>query len=504
MTRIARIPLAVTGALLGGVLLASCTAQPPVEPTPTATPTPEITVVVEEAALTPAVEAILAANADWTTVNEDEWDAAAAVDLAPGAATTTITEAGVYRLSGDYGPIVVAAPDDALVVLVLDGARIAGSAGAAISVESADDVAIHLAEGSANTVAATIADPEADANAAIHAHTDLTISGSGSLAVTADGAGDPDGVTSTDDLVVLGGELVVTASDDGLRGKDALVIEGGSVTVEAGGDALKSDHDEDSAKGFVAILGGQVRATAGDDGIDAATDIVVAGGTVELAAADDGLHSEVALAIGGGVVAVTRSEEGIESFAVTIEGGQVSVVASDDGVNASRDGSGQSIVITGGVLTVDAGGDGLDSNGSIAVSGGVVVVHGPEADFDGALDADGGITVSGGELLAVGSAGMAEAPDASSPQSFVAGLVSAQAGSTVTISDASGTAVAELVLLKRIGSVVYSSSAIVAGESYTIAVDGAAATTVTAGELAQGMGQGGPGMGGAPGTPPGR
>jgi hypothetical protein len=467
-----------------------------------------------------SAEAILAANSDATTVNDDEWDASSAVDLAASSSTVTIAEAGVYRLSGSYsGGVVVDAGEDALVVLVLDGADVSNDSGPAIQVTSADDVGVYLASGSDNTVSdagAGYAD-DADFHAAIAADADLTISGDGVLTVTAS----DDGISTSDDLVILSGEITVNAGDDGLRGHDALVVKGGTIAVDAaGGDALKSDQDGDETQGWIEIAGGTLDLAAGDDGLDAQTDIVVTDGELTVRATGDGLHSEVVLVIEGGEVAVAESDEGIESFTISIAGGTIDVTASDDGVNASGGTSttaqggmggdmadgGQLLSISGGTVTVDAQGDGLDSNGSLEMTGGTVTVHGPTNDGNGALDTNGAFTISGGTLVAIGSAGMAETPDADSAQGFVSVNASGEAGALVQLADADGTVVAELTATKQFANVVVSSPEIVNGESYTVLVDGASAGTGTAGEVSAGMGGGfgggQPGGGQMPGGEP--
>ncbi len=201
---------------------------------------------------------------------------------------------------------------------------------------------------------------------------------------------------------------------------------------------------------------------------------------------------------------ITRSYEGIESADIRIAGGVARITSSDDGVNASgntasTDGgmggggmqdSGETLAISGGTLVVDADGDGLDSNGTIEMTGGDVTVFGPTAQNNGALDSNGGITVTGGTLVAIGSTGMAESPDESSGQGWLAATVSGSAGSTVQITDAAGTVIAEYTATKTFGSVVFSSSAITDGQAYTVTVDGTS-TSVTAGEaIAGGMGGG--------------
>lgn len=510
------LPLAVAGLVLAGCAVTAPPAS--VGDTSVSTSQTSTEAITEVDSTIPAAAAeLLAANADGTVVKDDEWNIADAVDVtlsgataasdsssvAVDGSTVTISAAGVYRLSGTLdGQVVVDAPEDALVVLVLDGATVTNTGGAGIHVVSADDVAIALAAGSTNTITAA-SSADADASAAIYADTDLTISGSGSLSVTDSGN---DGISATDDLAIIGGTITVDAADDGLRGKDSLVVRDGTVSITAGGDALKSDQTDDATKGYVWIAGGTVDATAGDDGVDAQTDAVITGGTITLATDDDGIHSETALAIAGGQVDITRSYEGIESADIRIAGGATSVTSSDDGVNASGNStssggmggggmqdSGETLTISDGTLQIDADGDGLDSNGTITMTGGDITVYGPTANDNGALDSNGGITVSGGTLVAIGSSGMAESPETSSPQGWLAAAVDGSDGSSIRITDATGAVIASYVGAKDFQTVVFSSSAITSGQSYTVTVDGTS-TTVTAGEAVAG-GMGG-GMGG--------
>lgn len=55
-----------------------------------------------------------------------------------------------------------------------------------------------------------------------------------------------------------------------------------------------------------------------------------------------------------------------------------------------------------------AGGDGIDSNGDLNVSGGEIYVSGPTSDGDSTLDYDGAATVTGGTIVAAGYSGMAQ------------------------------------------------------------------------------------------------
>lgn len=492
--------------------------------------------------LTP--DEVLAANADYTTVNDDEWSEDTAVDVKLAGASASsasdavaaadgvlaITAAGVYRLSGSFdGRVSVEASDDAQVVLILDGATITNENGAAIDVVSADDTAIFLAKGSKNTVsdAASYADDET-ANAAINADSDLTISGSGSLTVHGNGN---DGISSTDDLVILSGAIDVTAADDALRGKDALVVEGGTLQLEAaGGDGLKSDQEEDETQGYILIAGGAIDVAAGDDGVQAQTDTVITGGELTVDAADDGVKGEAVLSVGDGTITVTASTEAMEAANIGIGGGSLSLTASDDGINASgnsdmtgsaaadqtRDAvqpggeagpggdmgggtmedTGERLEISGGTVVVDAEGDGLDSNGSLTISGGDVTVYGPTTGGNGALDSNGEMSVTGGRVTAFGAGDMEETPTSEDSQGWVMISGRISAGQEVSVQDPSGSTIATFTSRKTAGSVIYSSPDVTTGESYALVAGGSTLGTGTAGE--GGMAGGAP-RGGAPG-----
>ena len=448
-----RRPILITTALLAsGLLLAGCTAAGAAGSTG-ASGSDAPAAAVADYDLAPS--AVMAENADYTTVNEDEWSEADAIDVElsgsglsgsvsgvqSSGGIVTIAEAGVYRLSGSLaGQLRVEAPDDALVVLLLDGVDLSNPAGAAIEVVSADDVAIHLADGSSNAVSdASSYEADAEANAAIYSATDLTISGTGSLSVTGNGN---DGIVSKDDLVVLGGTIAVAAADDALRGKDALVVEGGALTLTAtAGDGMKSDGDEGDAsadidwtRGYVYVSGGTIDITAGDDGLQAFTDAVIAGGSVTASVADDGVKGEAIVSVGSASadadaadspqVTVTASTEAMEAANVGISAGVVDLTASDDGINASGNAelqaliegaefagvadreadTGERLEILGGDVTVQAGADGLDSNGSVTVSGGRVTITSAANGGDGPIDGNGSVDVADGIVTANGSA----------------------------------------------------------------------------------------------------
>lgn len=370
-----------------------------------------------------------------THVDEDDltWDAAEeqSITLAEDASssdsgavtidgsTVTITQGGVYRVSGslDDGQLVVAVPDDDTVTLILDNASITSSTGPALSITSADEVTLYLEEGSTNTVQDgadyEIAD-DATPVAAIASASDLTIAGSGALRVT---GSMNDGISSKDGLAIVGGDLTVTAVDDAIRGKDYVTITGGTFDITSGGDAIKSDNYEDEDRGWVLITAGTFTIDAGDDGIDAEQAIEMTDGTLSIGTSTEGLEAANVM-IGGGTVDITASDDGINATAATTaeeaaaeEEAAVAEEATGEATDARQQGPGGGgeeddgswLSISGGTVTIDAGFDGLDSNGSTSLTGGAITITSADNGGDSPVDSNGEVTFDGATLTANGT-----------------------------------------------------------------------------------------------------
>ena len=443
--------------------------------------------------------------------------------------TVTINSGGTYVISGELsnGRIVVNAPK-ADVRLVLSGASITSSDGPAIDIQDAGDAIVVLAKDSKNTLTdgASYASGQ-EATAALFSSDTLTVTGTGQLDVT---GSYKDGISSKNGLIIAGSSTInVKAADDGLRGKDYLVVESGTLTVEAGGDALKSSEDNDETKGFISLGKASITLTSSDDAIAATTDVTVkdttltitAGGgqanaTIEEQAppgqestADSttpspkGINAGVSYTQDSGTVTVNAADEGLQAPFINVAGGELSIAAGDDGINASNgdhviegnenadseSDDGSVLTISGGEVEVSyASSDGIDSNGSAYVKGGIVVVSGQAGEMDGAVDANG-------ETQLVG----------------VTGSPSVSAGDTLTVTDSSGSQVASV-------KVDFTAAAITVlglteDQQYTVATSSGGSATGTASALSAGMGgpmggggqggQGGPGeQGGQPGGDP--
>lgn len=323
----------------------------------------------------------------------------------------------------------------------------------------------------------------------------------------------------------------------------------GGMPGKSGGS---SATDTTSAKGIKAagdllISGGSFILDAADDALHSNANLTVAGGTFALASGDDGIHADAATVVSGGKIEITACYEGIEGRSITISGGEISLAASDDGLNAAggADSSGfggffggrgrggaapggepgtmpgnmpgnapggmpgdafaeggegdMFIRITGGRLLVDAGGDGIDSNGSLIVSGGETYVAGPTNGGNGALDYTTGASITGGTFIAVGAAGMAQNFSSAENQAVV--MVNAQggsAGSEIVLTDADGRELFRWTSPKSYSSVVLSCPGLTQGGRYMLKT-GSSSTEIRVDSLISGGGFGG--MGGGFGKP---
>ena len=144
--------------------------------------------------------------------------------------TLTISKAGDYLLEGVlYGSVIVDAPKEAVVRLILNGVQIQNGDGPAIRINQCDKTVLILADESDNTLSDTknyTLDADSDEpDATLFSKDDLTILGGGSLTIN---ASYKDAIKGKDDLLLLGGNLTLTAADDGITGRDLLVIDGAS------------------------------------------------------------------------------------------------------------------------------------------------------------------------------------------------------------------------------------------------------------------------------------
>ena len=282
-----------------------------------------------------------------------------------------------------------------------------------------------------------------------------------------------------------------------------------------GGWGEESAQNEDEAEsvsrkalksgGDMLLNGGMYTLGAADDTIHTDANLTVTGGAYHLSAGDDAVHADLALVIDGGLFQIFESYEGIEAKTIDVGGGELYIKASDDGFNASGGSSGTNrnpmaaeegvyFKVAGGTIFLNAEGDGLDSNGDFIVTGGTVYVSGPTASMNGALDYGGNAAIHGGTVIAAGAAGMAESFGANSTQgAIMVNTGNQNAGAKVTLTDESGTLLAEYTPEKNYSNVVISCPGITDGGTYTVTA-GTYTETITMDGLLYGSGGFGGGM----------
>lgn len=416
----------------------------------------------------------------------------------------TITKAGNYKLIGTYeGQIKVEAADSDMVRLVLKNATITNSTGAAINVVEADEVVIYTASGTTNTVSdgSSYADTASGSpDAAIYSKSDLTLAGEGTLKV--EGKYE-EGIHTSDGLVIASGTLEVNAANTGIKGKDYVDILDGTVTVTASQDGIKATNNTDGNRGWVCLSGGTVNISADDDGFKAERVLEISGGTLNINQANEGIEGQY-INILDGTVNVTSSDDGINtSYSTTstsTESASTSTMQTAQRNQAAQGNTGQgnaaqggqppagggagggmgggtfevvdaTINISGGTVTVNAKGDGIDSNGTATLSGGTVIVYGPFTGGNTSLDTNGDLLLNGATVTAANSGDMFEAPSTNSTSGYlkISNVSNLSAGTTVQVTDSSGNVVANYkVTNSSTALIVVSSSKITKGESYTV------------------------------------
>ena len=427
----------------------------------------------------------------------------------------TITKAGNYKLTGTYeGQIKVEAADSDMVRLILNNATITNSTGAAINVVEADEVVIYTASGTTNTVSdgSSYSDTASGSpDAAIYSKSDLTLAGEGTLKV--EGKYE-EGIHTSDGLVIASGTLEVNAANTGIKGKDYVDILDGTITVTATKDGIKATNDTDGNRGWVRLSGGTVNISAGDDGFKAERVLEISGGTLNITRANEGIEAQY-INILDGTVNVTSSDDGINaSYSTTstgtesttatstnqsAQGGQNSAPQAPSGsAGQAPAGGGQApsgtmgqppagggaggghgtfevvdatINITGGTVTVNTNGDGIDSNGTATLSGGTLIVNGPFTGGNASLDTNGDLLLNGTTVVAGNSGDMFEAPASSSTSGYVklTNLSNISSGTTIQVADSSGKVVANYkVTNSNTALILVSSANITKGQSYTV------------------------------------
>ena len=350
------------------------------------------------------------------------------------------------------------------------------------------------------------------------------------------------GIKANDGIIINGGIINVETAGEGAKGlnsEDDIVVNGGRTTVICTGNGMWDTEDQETkgaaclkADSVLTINGGEVYAKAtgsGGKGLKADWEGYINGGKVRVITEGGLYYSDGSreshnytgntdnlndnytsspkgikvgtknvhgvLTISGGDIMVRTSGnngEGIESKGtLDISGGSVMVSAHDDGINSSGD-----LTISGGsVGTVGTNNDGIDANGNMYLKGGTLVAFGgggAEAGID--INEQKKLYISGTSIFGIG--GRFDGSLGSTTQGIITTSGSVSANQTVTVSNGS-TTVATFTMPPysyQNGTVLISVPGMTSGTSYTVAL--ANSTTATASNtISGGMGGGMPGGG---------
>lgn len=286
------------------------------------------------------------------------------------------------------------------------------------------------------------------------------------------------GIKTDLDAEIAGGKLLLntsgnatydsdekdTSSSAGIKTDGDVIISGGTHTLKSTGNGGKGIN----ADGEIRISGGE-------------TTVTTTGGkftySSSLTSSPKGVKADGNITISGGklnisVTGVSDGSEGLESKAtLTVTGGEVYSYAYDDAINAAS-----AINISGGkVYAYASNNDGIDSNGSLVISGELVIGVGtsaPESGID--CDNSNSFRINGGTVIGMGGTLQSSPSTSSTQRSVVYNGVSATKGAKICVLNSSGTPILTFEFPRTMNGAAFffSTPDIASGASYTVSSGG--------------------------------
>ena len=315
--------------------------------------------------------------------------------------TAVIREEGTFILSGtlDNGMIVVNAGEKDKPHIILNGVTVSNESSAALYILEADKVIVTLADGTKNELnngGKFTAIDDNNIDGAIFSKQDLSFNGSGSLTVTSPAG---HGIVCKDDLVFAGGTYTVNASAHTIDANDSVRMTHSVLTLTAGKDGIHAENSDDPSLGFIYAESGTLNIEAEGDGISAGSYVQIEDGTFTILAGGGSQNgtSQNSVNYGGfpgdkgfgGRDFGGRGIGGFMSQPPTTQTSESEESTSMKGIKATG-----TLLLNGGVFSINTADDAVHSNTSVTVNGGTWNI----ASGDDAFHADEKLQINAGTI----------------------------------------------------------------------------------------------------------
>lgn len=302
----------------------------------------------------------------------------------------TLTEAGIYNISGNIDDGYIEIDTQGSIKLVLNNVSITNSKGPAIYVKNAENVLIYTEKDTVNYFEdGTVYTLFSDADGVIYSKDDLILDGEGILNIKANYQ---DGIVSKDDLKIINGTYHITSLDDGIKGKDSIYILNGNFQINSQGDGLKSTNTTDETKGYILIENGSFIIESELDGIQAETNLLIKDGNFEIITGGGSINTSTSNSWGSWGInknsQLTNSAKGLKAYNLVIENGSFNLDTSDDGIHANN-----CISISTGTINILSGDDGIHADKELIIDDGSINI---QKSYEGLESAK--ITINGGNI----------------------------------------------------------------------------------------------------------